>query len=154
MRKSLAVLSLMAALSGCASTPPPTADKPATLEQYQLDMAACMREQGVDMPDPQGNAGVALDVSGLDMAAVQAAAQACQQRLGPPPAADGGPGKTGEERLADQLKIAQCLREHGVDAEDPVPGGAMELPADLPEAAAQACGIGGGVQPAMPGKPE
>lgn len=88
--------------------------------------AQCMRQHGVNMPDPKpGNGGsrgaiaAAPGVNVNDPAAMQkmdAASTACQKLLpngGKPTAAD----------IQRQLKFAQCMRAHGVDMPDPNPNG-------------------------------
>jgi hypothetical protein len=92
-----------------------------------LAYARCMREHGVDMPDPQfdesdGKFNVQIGVQGgkpADKKTVDAAQQACQHFM------EGvafGPGKGGEVDQETQEKLlafARCMREHDIDFPDP-----------------------------------
>ncbi len=86
--------------------------------------ARCMRASGVsNFPDPQPGAGLLFSVTGLDRSspAFKAAQTKCMHLLssgGPP-----GPGSTthpSAQTVAKLVRIAQCMREHGVpDFPDP-----------------------------------
>ena len=120
-------------------------DKPAgdKNRQAMLDYAACMRENGIDMPDPtEGGSVAAIDPSKIDVEAFDAANETCMAELGEPPAPEGGT-QTDEEVLESQLELAKCLREHGHDVQDPEPDMAMVVPDISPEVA-KACGLGPG----------
>jgi hypothetical protein len=100
----------------------------ADTEQAMLDFARCMREHGVDMPDPQFDgeggatftAGVASGDSPIDKTKMDEAQKACQSYMDkvrasmPPP----DPAKI-EEQKQQLLEFAQCMRDHGVDFPDP-----------------------------------
>jgi hypothetical protein len=145
------LVSLMGAC-GTADTPSnPAASSSASpgkqsfesFDEFQLAFSGCMREHGVDMPDPSGDGSLRLEAGG-DMAAFEAASNACREQLGTPPAPKGGgEGKTDEEMLADHLKIAKCLREHGVDVPDPTLDSPIEVPQDVPEEALTTCAPNG-----------
>jgi hypothetical protein len=91
-----------------------------------LQWAKCMREHGVDVPDPEveggrftvraGGPGRRLDrVDGKKFQAAQKACGTPFGKSGPPPLSD-------EERAKLQetmLSFAKCMREHGVDMPDP-----------------------------------
>jgi hypothetical protein len=94
-------------------------------EEAGLRFAECMREHGIDVPDPQpGEAGI--QIGGPDGAdnpppgdpAFQDAFEACEDELG-----DAGPADlSAEERQEIEdgvLEFAQCMREHGIDIPDP-----------------------------------
>lgn len=159
-----AVLMLLGALSACtgggrttvatAATRPaarPSASPSATGPQDQeLAFVACMRSHGVaNMPDPtpgdtSGRSAVktALDVLGLgDNATFQAALDACQSLLPPPPA----PTPPSTDQLAQELAFAKCMRDHGVaNFADPNPDGSwtdswISQSDKTAVAAAQAC---------------
>jgi hypothetical protein len=113
-----------------------------SFEEFQLAFSGCMREHGVNMPDPSGGS-VGLD-SGGDMTAFTEASQKCREQLGTPPAPEGrGTPKSDEELLADHLKIAKCLREHGVNVADPTAGADLSIPQDAPEDAVKTCAPNG-----------
>jgi hypothetical protein len=141
------VLALGLALSGCAGqggeTPAvatanngaaPTASESAAPSDEELGrkFAQCMRDEGVDMPDPEPGsgpggarkgAGFAVKVEGGN-GEVEAAMEKCRQYL-----PNGGemPPLTAEQ-LEDLREMAKCMRANGVpDFPDPDPngGGAM-----------------------------
>jgi hypothetical protein len=95
----------------------PSADE--DVEEALLAFAECMRENGVNIPDPQldedGRLSVAPDV--------EAAFEACQEELPDiGQAIEFDPDQ--EAALADaQLEFARCMRENGVDIPDPTGDG-------------------------------
>jgi hypothetical protein len=85
--------------------------------QAELEYARCMREHGVDLPDPV-NGRFELRQRAGDQQKVQDAQEACREileKVGPPP--------LDEEQEAElreaMLDFAKCMREHGVDMPDP-----------------------------------
>jgi hypothetical protein len=83
-----------------------------------LAFARCMRANGVaNFPDPQPGRGLLFNASGVDMAApaVKAAQAKCKRLLGA-----GGPANPGStthptpQTLAKLVKIARCMRQHGI----------------------------------------
>ncbi len=122
-------------LAACSSTAAPKSENGAapnspaaasgSFEDYQLKLASCMREQGIDMPDPSSDGSVSLNLGSNSQDAVTAASQVCRTKLGNPPAYSGSdPAQVQKE----QLQYAQCLRKHGVNAPDPKPGEAYSIP--------------------------
>ena len=122
------------------------------------DFAKCMREHGVDMPDPKpGGDGkgmaVTLGAEGADKGKVDAAQNACKHLL-----PNGGEMKPpSPEELDKMRKDAQCMRQHGVDMPDPDPSGkgTMRIGGDgfdqkKFDDAAKACGLGMSVHKAEP----
>jgi hypothetical protein len=91
-------------------------------ERAQLAYARCMREHGLDFPDPV-NGQSRFRADRADQQKVAAAQEACRPIL-----ADAAP-PVDEERQAREreaaLAFARCMREHGVDMPDPQsqPGG-------------------------------
>jgi hypothetical protein len=95
-------------------------------EQALLDYAECMRDHGVDMPDPEtssdGGGGIAIDQgSGVDPESdeFQEADDACQPILED---AMGDIELDPEQQAEMQeqlLEYAQCMRDHGIDMQDP-----------------------------------
>jgi hypothetical protein len=150
-----AVLLLGALLSGCGSADGDqgSADEStsaSTFEDYQIAFAGCMREKGFDVPDPSADGGVrapAID----DMEAFTTASEACRDKLGPPPAVEGEPTKSEEERLAEMVAMAECFREHGIEMPDPKQGEMVTIPMDAPEDVLKACAPEGLSRPANPG---
>jgi hypothetical protein len=93
----------------------------ANVRDAQLKFAQCMRENGVNVPDPApgGKGGVRLQDTGADPAKVQAATKKCQPLL----QAGGQIGTPNDPKAQDQLlKFARCMRAHGVKMKDPKPG--------------------------------
>ena len=148
-------------------------------EEAMLDFAKCMREHGIDMPDPQVNgtgggagsvrAAGAIRIGGdVDREEMEEADEACRPLLG-----DAGPLRemSPEERQEMQDKAiehSRCMREHGIDMPDPVfdtaGGGAMikidaaakggiDFDSEEFQEASEACGeIFGGAKGAKDGK--
>ncbi|MFD7643878.1 hypothetical protein ACFV4P_24845 [Kitasatospora sp. NPDC059795] len=138
----------------------PSSAPPEAAAGEQGDMvkyAGCMRERGVDMPDPGPDgsmqAGPALSVpagsDGVELKKMEDAGNACRKWL-----PNGGvlTEKQKTEQREQQLKMAKCLREHGVDAPDPNPGDDQAGTAPVPsgadrgkfEEAFRACAPAGG----------
>ena len=93
-------------------------------EDAMLAFAKCMREHGVDMPDPVINADGGMTVSigseggkPIDQKTMQAADEACKDLM--PARPDGGPTQMTPEQQDAMLDFAKCMREHGVDMPDP-----------------------------------
>ncbi len=119
---SIAAVALTAAitlgLTGCGGK----GNAPAASEgdkEKMTQYAACMQEHGINIPlpdegEPPGGV-VTLDT---DDPKAQAAQAACA-RLAP------NPHQQGELSAAQEdngLKVAECLRKHGIKAKDPAPG--------------------------------
>ena len=90
-------------------------------EDAMLAFARCMREHGVDVPDPQpGNQGgitFRIDASGIDREQFQDAQEACGDLM---QGAGFGPGQALSPEDQDKLvEFAACMREHGIDMPDP-----------------------------------
>jgi hypothetical protein len=94
--------------------------KPATREdreQAELDYARCMREHGVDFPDPV-NGRFEFRATPGDEGKMEEAQEACGgilERLGPQKLDEAAEAKMQEAAL----EFARCMREHGVDMPDP-----------------------------------
>lgn len=99
------------------------------LEESLLAFAECMREEGVNVPDPQvdedgrvqlGPGSADIDPNDPD---VQAALEACQEEL--PEFGEGleiDPDLEAQFQDA-QLEFARCMRDEGVDIPDPTGDG-------------------------------
>lgn len=157
---AIAAIALSGALllAGCAASPPGVATvdggSPSSTAEPDAGPAAgdsvkfaeCMREHGIDVPDPEeGNKGGAVQFAlprDTDSTAMGEAMEACKQHL-----PNGGePMKLDPEQLAEARKFSACMRENGIeDFPDPNPdggimieGGAIEVDAEF-EAAQDAC---------------
>jgi hypothetical protein len=167
MKTRLLLVAAVAAtlsLAACGSDDPKpaAADQQAKMKKSMLDFARCMRENGVDMPDPkfEGNR-VTMRAGGPgkggDPDKMKAAEKACAKYRDAVKPPELSPEKA-EEFKKGALANARCMREHGINMPDPTfdeNGGArMELKGDVkPESAKfqkaqKACrsvgGIGGG----------
>ncbi|MGH3374761.1 MAG: hypothetical protein ACRDP6_08480 [Actinoallomurus sp.] len=113
------------ALAGCGSHGGGKAatSSAANAQDAGVKFAQCMRQHGVDMADPKpGDRGVRITGKKLDDAKVNTAMQACR-KYSPMKAIDPNDPKTRDQ----MLKVAQCLREHGVQVADPQPGQAFRI---------------------------
>ena len=103
-----------------ASSPPTASVAP---EDAMLAFAKCMRDHGVDMPDPvmdaDGGVTVSIGAAGkpIDKATMQAADEACRDLMPDPVGGDQAP-LTPEQQDA-MVAFATCMREHGVTMPDP-----------------------------------
>ena len=103
---------------------PATSATPVDREEALMKFAQCMRDNGIDMPDPEVQAGGGVRVRAGQGSNInpndekfQAALQKCRSLL-----PNGGvPPTLGPEELEQQQKFAACMREHGVDFPDPDP---------------------------------
>ncbi|TDP97514.1 hypothetical protein [Labedaea rhizosphaerae] len=78
--------------------------------------AKCMREHGVDMPDPQVKDGkMTMKVNGGDKKKLDGAQEACKSLL----PNDGKPRTPSAADLDRMRAMAKCMREHGVNVPDP-----------------------------------
>lgn len=125
-------------------------------EDKMREFAKCMREHGVDMPDPDDSGhvqGRAISADGADGDKLQKADEACKSLL-----PNGGkPKPLSPEDLDKQRKTAKCMREHGIDMPDPDPnnpGMAISLGSDGDkdklDKAMKECGMGEGPMGAKP----
>ncbi|MFI0449542.1 hypothetical protein [Actinomadura sp. 6N118] len=90
----------------------------------QLKLAKCMREHGVDMPDPkpgEASQGIAIGGNGASPEKIEKALKSCRNVAGIPE-----PQPISQEQKDRMLKFARCMRQHGVNMPDPkFNGGAM-----------------------------
>jgi hypothetical protein len=89
-------------------------------DEMGVKFAQCMRENGVDMPDPEPGRGVQLRVGpGTSRETVDAAMEACRE-YNPQANGSAGADPQAEERTR---KFAECMRSNGVESfPDPEPG--------------------------------
>ena len=123
----------VASASGGTAAPTASASAPTDQRQAALKFAQCMREHGVDMPDPEPNGPIAIQERAGDGDKAKKAQEACKQFL---QAAVGEQGQGIDAEKRDMLvKLAQCMRRHGIDMPDPGVDGKVEInvPAGTPE---------------------
>jgi hypothetical protein len=92
--------------------------------EQQLEFYDCMRDNGVDLPDPEPGEGIQLEMDEYSPEAEAALAE-CEELLPVPPGADAEPDAEGLESLRE---FVECIREHGYDMPDPEPDGMLRLP--------------------------
>lgn len=128
-RLLLAAIAATASLVvACGGEEKPTTSSPASAadknRQALLDYARCMRENGIDMPDPQFEGGrVTMRAGGPgqkmnpdDMRKAEKACAKYQDAIEPPEMSDEDKAEMKEAALAN----AKCMRENGVpDFPDP-----------------------------------
>jgi hypothetical protein len=90
--------------------------------------AQCMRQHGVNVPDPvngairvtvtpaPGQTGPPADAPGPENPQFQTAQTACKQYQ---PNGGNGSGQPSQQQLDQATKFAQCMRAHGVPMQDP-----------------------------------
>jgi hypothetical protein len=126
------------AVAGCGADDTPTSSSgtrgvDAKTKKAMLNYAQCMREHGVDMPDPTfDGGGVRMAQKGaVDPQKARAAESACrhfQDEVKPPPLSEEQQTEMKKKALAN----SRCMREHGFDMPDPTfeEGGRMTLRID------------------------
>ncbi len=138
-----------------------TTTEPLDPDEAMLAYTECMREHGIDMPDPQpagpggerGAIALQVDPSSEDFEAAQAACEPIMEDAFGEMEID--PEREAEMR-EQMLAFTECMREHGIDMPDPVFGeggrveisageGGQAMPGDGPDseefqAAQEACG--------------
>ncbi|MEV6305910.1 hypothetical protein AB0M02_41310 [Actinoplanes sp. NPDC051861] len=151
MRNNLIVLTgILLALAGCADADKTDATAPSAAasidpDTRNLKFAECMRENGVDVPDPKPGEGMRLkfgpESGGQEK--VQAAMEACRE-WAPTGVNGGGPGA--DPQQAEKMRAyAQCMRDNGVESFPDPEDGMMRIDATTGEdpdfeAAEQKCG--------------
>ncbi|OAN35317.1 hypothetical protein A4X17_10230 [Plantibacter sp. H53] len=142
----IAIPFLIGSLAACSSGSPDSSSKTPkavqSFDDWQVAFASCMRDEGVDMPDPEqnGSGGTSVTLGDGDQDAFQDASATCIDRLGTPPAPAGG-NPAVADAFEQQLEMAECFREHGYEMADPVKGQAMQIPSDVTEEVMEACGL-------------
>jgi hypothetical protein len=141
---ALALIAMVALISGCGSTTPTGTgssggNNTAANAQKAVKFAKCMRSNGVsEFPDPGASGKLTIDGiangSSLDPStpAFKQAISACKNLE---PAGFMG-GKRSAQQMDAALKFAQCIRENGVkDFPDPVNGQPLVDTNRIPSAA-------------------
>lgn len=147
LRTAAAGLVLLMALAACSATAaapdgvatlasPAPADASAAPsasldpEAARLAFAECMREHGIDMPDPEtaggpgGGGAFAFGGKGGDDGEFPEALEACDKFL---QQASNFRGEIDPEQLDRMLEFAGCMRDHGIDMPDPNTNGGIMI---------------------------
>jgi hypothetical protein len=115
----------VATLAGGTGAATPTASASADPEDAFRRFAKCMREHGVDMPDPDGDSGMVVVAPDQAPPRQMAAADRACNHLLKGALRDGAPPDDPE--MQDRaLKFARCMRQHGVDLPDPGANGSIQ----------------------------
>jgi hypothetical protein len=104
----------------------------AARDAYDLKLAQCLRDSGLDVKDPQPGQGIQESSEEIN-----AAASICMKELGDPPVSESPMDDS--EILATHLTWASCFRELGYEVEEPVTGQAFVSPADATDEDYAAC---------------
>ncbi|MFI7439955.1 hypothetical protein [Nonomuraea indica] len=114
-------------------------------DEKAVKFAQCMRENGIDMADPQPGKGIMVSAAPGSKATMDKAMAACKQWQ---PMGGDGPGA---QQNAERMRaLAQCMRDNGVpDFPDPEPGGGLRVTGKIAgdpdfEAAQQKCRLNAG----------
>ncbi|WP_433270322.1 hypothetical protein ACQPZF_09430 [Actinosynnema sp. CS-041913] len=121
MERGVLAVALALLLGACGSGGATSAPPTSTAESPGVEFARCMRDNGVDMPDPGPDDGKLGALAGADRGspAFKGAMDACKQFL-----PGGGDLSNLDPQEMDRLReFAKCMRENGVDLPDPDPSG-------------------------------
>jgi hypothetical protein len=123
-----ALLSTSALVFTACGTDPSTgggsaADREQKMQDAALEYARCMRENGVDMPDPKFREGgmTMKSPEGVSPSRMRKADQACRKILEAVKPPEMSESEQKEFRAA-ALANARCMREHGINFPDPTFG--------------------------------
>ncbi|MGW1404540.1 hypothetical protein [Streptomyces sp. NPDC002403] len=99
-----------------------------TEEDQALEHRKCLREQGLDIPEPKpgdNGHGITINGGGKSKQEMEKAIKACQDK-----AVGGGPKELTQAEKDKMLAFARCMRENGFDMPDPkFEGGMAQAPA-------------------------
>ena len=136
---ALAVVSCATTLTACGSAATPNSGPGAKGGRAGIEFSDCMRSHGVPgFPDPSAGGGIHITPSaGIDpqSPAFQSAQNACSTLM---PGGGPGRGSAPESRKLAMLRLAECMRRHGLStfpdptATPPSPGGGLGLAFGVP----------------------
>lgn len=144
-------------LAGCTAQAPETAGSGSgsgtaatdDLHAWSVKYAGCMQDEGIDYPDPSPDPNAAMPALNIDelggMDVFTAADEVCRGKVGDPPPPTGPDGKplTEKDMREDLLELTRCLREQGVDIDDPSDDRGLMLDETVTAEALEACGMSG-----------
>ena len=90
-------------------------------QEGRLKYARCMREHGVEMPDPKPNEGMPAIAAGDEK--TMRADKACAKLM---PVNPNAPDDA--TRQKQMVALAKCMRAHGIPMSDPKPGEGLAMP--------------------------
>ncbi|MFD8464303.1 hypothetical protein ACFV10_04175 [Streptomyces cyaneofuscatus] len=94
-----------------------------TKEDQALEHRKCLREQGLDIPEPkpgENGMGVTIDGGSKSQKEMEKAFKACQDK-----AVGGGPKELTQAEKDKMVAFARCMRKNGFDMPDPKFDGGM-----------------------------
>ncbi|MET9092909.1 hypothetical protein ABZX72_12520 [Streptomyces cyaneofuscatus] len=94
-----------------------------TEEDQALEHRKCLREQGLDIPEPkpgENGMGVTIDGGSKSQKEMEKAFKACQDK-----AVGGGPKELTQAEKDKMVAFARCMRKNGFDMPDPKFDGGM-----------------------------
>jgi hypothetical protein len=101
---------------------PPASSVPTDPAEAQLAFAECMREHGIDMPDPgQSGGGMVIqrDEGEAEQDEFEAAMAECERFLEGVRSEIADDPELQAEMREQMLEFTECMREHGIDMPDP-----------------------------------
>lgn len=114
-----------AATGGATSTAGTTADGSSGSKDDPVKFVQCMRENGVDMPDPDADGRITIRGRPGDEATIEKAQKACRRFS---PGGDGPPRQASKAEQEQVLRFVQCMRDHGIQMADPdFSGGGIKI---------------------------
>jgi hypothetical protein len=93
---------------------------PTDPEEAQLAFAECMREHGIDVPDPGAGGGIRVVGDAAEQEEMEAAMEACEPLLENAREAIARDPEQEAELREQMLEFTDCMREQGIDMPDPV----------------------------------
>ncbi|MFJ7059875.1 hypothetical protein ACIQVA_19505 [Streptomyces microflavus] len=126
MALASAIAAVTMALAACGTTGGGAEENRASggEKEKNLQYAQCLRDNGVDVPDPKPGEEVGMSFpEGTSPQKVEEATKACKQYA--------PPGHTKGELEGfkkEALEMAKCFREHGVEVDDPTADGVFIPP--------------------------
>jgi hypothetical protein len=99
------------AADGASSERPSDAEFERAREQF----AECMREHGIDFPDPSSGGPVRIDAPPEELREAEEACAKYRENIRPPELSE----EQQQEFKEAALEHARCMREHGIDFPDP-----------------------------------
>ncbi|MER7503391.1 hypothetical protein [Nonomuraea pusilla] len=111
---AIAIMGTPAASAKAASAAPrPSASASAGADDAMLKLTQCLRQNGIDVPDPGSPEERTWKYEG-DQATLEKAVKACEEY------ASQIPNPLDDPKMRDQLvQVARCMREQGFDVPDP-----------------------------------
>ena len=131
------------------------------VQDAQVRYSRCMREHGIDMPDPGADGQTRIEID--DPEAWEEAEEECRPIIEEVVGTFEPPSEEEQARMREQaLEFSKCMREHGIDMPDPTFGengevtvnassegggspGPGPMDDDFQEAAEECGGLGGGM---------